>query len=359
MIQSMKRLVVAAVVLTASVLSGCERPPIDTVQRGFRGTGIVEVNNPRAEAKLASVNQPPVALPAASTEGPKAGQVYKNVKVLGDLSVAEFTSLMVAMTSWVAPEQGCAYCHNVQNLADDALYTKVVARKMVQMTQRINGDWKAHVADTGVTCYTCHRGNNIPQNVWFTPAEQKRAKTLLGDKDGQNAPAKSVALAALPNDPFTPFLSKGKEIRVAGAGPLPTGKGSSIQQTEQTYGLMTHMSDALGVNCTYCHNSRSFGDWSSSSPARVTAWHGIRMVRDLNNQFLDPLKAVFPQNRLGPTGDVAKADCATCHQGAFKPLYGAKMLTSHPGLASGAGQAAPAAASAAKGTKVSAEASKK
>jgi photosynthetic reaction center cytochrome c subunit len=204
------------------------------------------------------------------------------------------------------------------------------------------------VAETGVTCYTCHRGNNIPQNVWFTPVEQKRAKSLLGDRAGQNAPAKSVALAALPNDPFTPYLSQAQEIRVAGAGPLPTGKGSSIQQTEQTYGLMTHMSDALGVNCTYCHNSRSFGDWSTSSPARVTAWHAIRMVRELNGQFLDPLKTVFPPNRLGPNGDVAKADCTTCHQGVFKPLYGAKMLASHMALASKSGQDATPATGAAK-----------
>jgi photosynthetic reaction center cytochrome c subunit len=35
---------------------------------------------------------------------------------------------------------------------------------------------------------------------------------------------------------------------------------------------------------------------------------------------------VFPQERLGPLGDVAKINCATCHQGAYKPLYGASML---------------------------------
>jgi len=49
----------------------------------------------------------------------------------------------------------------------------VVARRMIQMTQRINVDWKPHVADTGVTCYTCHRGNNIPANVWFAAKDRK------------------------------------------------------------------------------------------------------------------------------------------------------------------------------------------
>jgi photosynthetic reaction center cytochrome c subunit len=49
--------------------------------------------------------------------------VYQNVKVLGDVSVAEFTRIMVAMTQWVSPKQGCGYCHNLQNLADDTRCT--------------------------------------------------------------------------------------------------------------------------------------------------------------------------------------------------------------------------------------------
>ena len=44
------------------------------------------------------------------------------------------------------------------------------------------------------------------------------------------------------------------------------------------------------------------------------------MVRDLNKDYLEPLTDVFPANRLGPTGDVAKVNCATCHQGVDKPL---------------------------------------
>jgi len=40
---------------------------------------------------------------------------------------------------------------------------------------------------------------------------------------------------------------------------------------------------------------------------------------------------------------VPKVNCATCHQGAFKPMYGASMPTTHPELASvRASVAAPA-----------------
>jgi hypothetical protein len=45
-----------------------------------------------------------------------------------------------------------------------------------------------------------------------------------------------------------------------------------------------------------------------------------------------PLKTELPANRLGPTGDVPKIYCATCHQGSNKPLYGAPMLVNYPEL---------------------------
>ena len=31
-------------------------------------------------------------------------------------------------------------------------------------------------------------------------------------------------------------------------------------------------------------------------------------------------------------GDVAKVNCATCHQGVFKPLYGVSMAKDYPEL---------------------------
>ena len=322
----------------AALLAGCERPPVNTVQHGFRGLAMVEVYNPRILATQAAINQAPETPAPASPDGPRAGQIYKNLKVLGDLSVGELARNMVAITSWVSPKEGCVYCHVAENYADDSKYTKVVARRMLEMTQHINADWKSHVAETGVTCYTCHRGNPVPAKVWFTPAPSAGARFLAG----QNAASRDVAYASLPNDPFTPFLLNASEIRVIGTEPLPAGNRQSTKQTEWTYGLMMHMSQSLGVNCTYCHNSRSFAQWDASTPQRAVAWYSIRMVRDINNVYLGPLGGVFPPNRLGPTGDTAKLNCATCHQGAYKPLYGAQMLKGFPELAGPVG--APAAA---------------
>jgi photosynthetic reaction center cytochrome c subunit len=348
-----RTVLMAGALLATALLAGCERPPVDTVQRGARGTGMVQVYNPRTLEAQQVKHTPPAEQPAipATPGGPKASDVYQNVKVLGDLGVGEFTRLMVAMTAWVAPEGGCNYCHaDDGNLASDAKYTKVVARRMLQMTQDINANWKSHVADTGVTCYTCHRGQPVPAQVWFKTPVDKQASRMAGSKAEQNAPALQVGLTSLPTDSFTPFLVDAKEIRTAGTKALPHENLQTTKQTEYTYGLMVHMSESLGVNCTYCHNSRSFGDWSQSTPQRGTAWHGIRMSRDLNNKYLEPLTNNFPVNRLGPQGDVAKVNCATCHQGAYKPLNGAKMLTGHPELAAPLQAALDAATSAAATT---------
>ena len=208
---------------------------------------------------------------------------------------------------------------------------------MIEMTQRVNQDWKSHVAETGVTCYTCHRGNNIPANVWFAPKDRKyTSNSVMGDLAGQNLASKSVGLTSLPFDPFTPYLKDAAPIRVNGDTAMvlrgDAVNRSSTKQAEHTYSLMVHMSESLGVNCTYCHNTRNFASWEESRPQRVTAWHGIRMARDLNNDYMTPLTDTFPANRLGPKGDVAKVNCTTCHQGAYKPLYGAAMAKDFPEL---------------------------
>ena len=327
--------VVIGVLTTVSVFLGLgwtgER--IHATQNGYRGTGMDQINRPSAERALKAANVVPEALDPASPDGDKATEVYQNVQVLKDLSAEQFGRVMSSITEWVAPDEGCAYCHNVENMADDSLYTKKVARRMLEMTRHINKDWKDHVAATGVTCYTCHKGNPVPANVWFAdPGPQKNAG-LMATNDGMGHPNKTNASSSLPLDPLSPLLLGKETIRVAGATGLPSKPyGASIQTTERTYSLMMHMSTSLGVNCTFCHNSRSFSDWDQSTPQRVTAWHGIQMARDLNTTYLDPLQPVYPPNRLGPLGDAPKLSCATCHQGANKPLLGAQMAKDYPEL---------------------------
>ncbi|MGZ6034151.1 MAG: photosynthetic reaction center cytochrome PufC [Myxococcaceae bacterium] len=331
------------------------------VQTGFRGLGMEQVDfNSRLGAKLAA-NTVPDPIPAAGEGGEVAAYAYKNVQVLGHLSTGEFTRLMAAITTWVAPDVGCVYCHAPQRdekgaivrdedgyviadpekMSSDETYQKRVARRMIQMTLHLNQDWQTHVKETGVTCYTCHRGQPVPANIWFDPLPDPMAAGFAGNSAGQNHPSNAAGLSSLPVDPFRPYLVNDENIRVIAAVALPGTDRQSIKQAEWSYSLMIHMSSALGVNCTYCHNSRSFGAWDASPPQRAVAWYGIRMVRDINKNYLEPLAGTFPENRLGPTGDVPKAHCATCHAGAYKPLLGASMLKDYRVLAEARPQPPP------------------
>lgn len=326
---------VAGSLLLLAMMLTWERPPMASAQLGPRGLGMEQITNPRLAEKIKALNIAPESDAPAALSGVKVKDSpdYKNVQVLGDLDVEEFNRLMGAITNWVSPEQGCTYCHNPENLADDSVYTKVVARRMIQMTRTINTMWTPHVAETGVTCYTCHRGNPVPQNIWFKNDGPPQALGMAANRAGQNLASASVGTTSLPYDPFTTLFAKDAQIRVQSQSALKVNTPQDdVKLTEKTYALMVHMSEGLGVNCTFCHNSRNFASWPESRPQRVTSWHGIQMVSELNATYLDPLQNVFPVNRLGPQGDVAKVNCATCHNGVNKPLYGVSMVKDYPEL---------------------------
>ncbi|MBJ6122964.1 photosynthetic reaction center cytochrome PufC [Sphingomonas mollis] len=329
------------------LLAGCEPGAKNVTQTGYRGAGLDQIVDRSSLAKAAAIPAEPYPLPPDG--GPTAGESYENVRVLGAVSKERFDHLMAEMNQWVAPpEQGCNYCHNPENLASDEKYTKVVARRMLQMTRTINSRWASHVKDTGVTCYTCHRGNAVPEYKWALAPGALNPHSILGNKHGQNTPDANVGYASLPSDPFAAYFEGKGNIRVASSEVFPSSKHVvSIKDAEKSYGLMMHVSSALGVNCTYCHNTQSFRAWNLSRAQRGTAYYGIRMVRNINDDYLTSLASVFPANRKGPQGDVYKVNCTTCHQGVSKPLGGISMIAQAPSLRGPAVEPAGAAAGAA------------
>jgi photosynthetic reaction center cytochrome c subunit len=302
------RTLTVATLAAAVGLSACDLGKKETIQSGYRGTAMEQAYDMnRVDKAFSQVVIPEVLPPAgASPPGPLP---WQNVQVLNDISVAEFNRTMIAMSTWVAGTGNCAYCHNLANLAADTLpsgepiYTKIVARRMIQMTRHINAQYQQHVANTGVTCYTCHVGKPLPNGLWFYASQNDYLRHYL-DRDG----ARVISHTLAPSEQ----------------------NRSSVKQTEWTYALMISQSNSLGVNCTYCHNSRLFSSWEEAPPQRVTAYHGIMMLRDVNTNFLAPLQPVYPSVRLGPMGDAPKAQCLTCHNGAYKPLYGAQMAKDYP-----------------------------
>ncbi|WP_371156087.1 photosynthetic reaction center cytochrome PufC [Jannaschia sp. 2305UL9-9] len=312
-------------------------------QTGPRGTGM-------QIAALSSTVDPTIAdyyteEPYPREEGePLASEIYENVQVLGGVSEGNFLRLMNAITIWVSPDEGCAYCHagaDEGNYADDDLYTKAVARRMIQMTQYINEDYIGHVqanAEVGVNCNTCHRGQPVPTNVWFRidPVTDATA----GWASVQNRATIQSQSTSLPSDALYRYLYEDNviavhdlESRVAGS---PSDPGfPTVQDTERTYSLMNYFANSLGVNCVFCHNSRAFYDGAQVTPQWATASLGIYMAQDLNNIFLEPLGPVYPPERLGPVyADAPKAACATCHKGYNKPMQGLNAIADWPELAS-------------------------
>lgn len=274
---------------------------------------------------------------------PLAKDIYDNVQVLGDLTEDNFNRVMNAMTQWVSPEQGCAYCHGdlpLEEYGQDNVYTKVVSRRMIQMTQVLNEEWEGHVnvsGNAGVNCSTCHRGQNVPSEIWFdnTPLPNTN---MAGWGAVQNRASSTSGATSLPSDALARQLVDFGQItvhdldsRVAGS---PADEGvPSLQDTERTYALMNYFANSLGVGCVFCHNTRAFYDTAQVTPQWATASLGIQMVQELNNEYLIPLKDTYPEERLGHQGDAPKAACATCHKGYQKPYGGLNAIADWPELA--------------------------
>jgi photosynthetic reaction center cytochrome c subunit len=310
--QILRLTAMAGVVVLASGCQFFKSADREVVQKGYRGTAM-EINYVARDVQTSMADlqrQMPAMLPPAPEGGP--APQWQNVQVLNDISVAEFNRTMVSFAQWVGGGAGnCGYCHNLANFASDSypdgtqIYTKAVARRMIQMTRNINANWSDHVANTGVTCYTCHMGKPLPNGLWFYTNETQALRHYL-----DNTAARVVSRTV---------------------GPSPANR-STVKQTEWVYSVMINMSTGLGVNCTFCHNSRQFASWEQSPPQRVTAYAGLQMIRQLNTEYLSPLAPVYHPSRLGPMGDAPKAQCSTCHNGVYKPLYGLPMARHYPAL---------------------------
>ncbi len=297
-------------------------------------------------AERAATNQAPPPLPPAAEGGPSATQAYKNVQVLTDVSAAEFMRLQTAITQWVSPKEGCGFCHAGDDWASDAKPAKQAARAMLRMTRHINADWSNHVAGAGVTCYTCHRGQPVPAEIWF-PSAPPPHNPFLGKQDNWREAADTVR-KFFPDASYAEYFLDDEPIAVQSTTPQPSGTISARIEAKRIYEMMMTLSDGIGVNCGFCHNSRNFQSWAESTPYRWVAYDAINMLRDLNRNFLMPIAAIIPQTRAlegetrlpvlparqsGQQLGNGLALCATCHQGVTRPLGGANMVHDYPGLA--------------------------
>jgi len=336
-----------AVFVAAMIVSYGQPYRVEAVQTGPPGIGMVivdRVDAPPDPTLDLYYTEPPY--PPEEGE-PLAGEVYENVQVLADVPEGNFLRLMNAVTQWVSPEEGCIYCHENADeglYADDNLYTKVVSRRMIQMTQTLNDEWAGHVqagGAGGVNCYTCHRGENVPSEIWFDVG--RVVEVMDGWGAVQNRATAIAQSTSLPSDALSTYLSGNlsgnAQIAVhdleSRVPDRPEDPGvPTWQDAERTYSLMNYFANSLGVNCVFCHNSRAFYDGGQVTPQWATASLGIAMVQELNQVYLEPLGAVYPPHRLGPiAGDAPKVACKTCHKGYAKPMGGMDAVSDWPELA--------------------------
>ncbi len=318
-------------------------PGVHGTQMGYRANSSVQFAS-RAETAPINVDVPG-ALPPAATGGPMATEKYKNVKVLTDVSAAEFDRLQVALTAWVSPKQGCGFCHDGSNYESDAKPTKLAARRMLEMTRYINAAWKTHVQPSGMTCFTCHRGQPIPQEVWW-PRQTAPVQRGIDKQDIWNEAGDTVS-RFFPNNGFAEYYLQDNPVAGQSTTALRSNRVADAVVHARIYEMMMQMSLQIGVNCGFCHNSRAFADWSQSSPYRWVGYYSLNMMRDLNRTYLLPFAQILPQQRelvrrnplpvipafqTGPQSGSALLTCETCHYRLVKPLNGVNMLKDYPGL---------------------------
>lgn len=327
--------------------------PVHGTQLGNSVSSMVQFA-PTSPTEIA-INQPPPAVPPADNDTRPATSVYKNVTVLTDVDAGQFMRVQHAMTQWVSPGHGCAFCHAGNDYASDAKPAKQVARLMLKMTRHINADWRQHVGKGGVNCYTCHRGQPVPAHVWF-PQPAEPIKAFIDKQENWNESAHTVR-DFFPTDGWDEYLLQDTPALAQPYTALPSGQASAQIVVKRVYEMMMQMSDGIGVNCGYCHNSRALFDWRQSTPMRWTGYSGLTMTRDLNRNYLLGIGQLLPENRSianntrmpvipareqNPLVGNGLSNCATCHNGAPKPFDGADMLGGFPAL-TGPGTTPPAA----------------
>ena len=335
--------VVGAGVL-AVIVPDWHRPWFHGTQMGFRGEQAVQFESRASSVPINAIVPEP--LPAAVDGGPKATEQYKNVKVLTDVSAAEFMRLQQAVTNWVSPKEGCAFCHDTKDFSSDVKPTKLAARRMFEMTRYINSAWSTHVNPAGVTCYTCHRGQPVPAEVWW-PRVPAPVKKFVDLRDHWNEAADTVT-TFFPNAGFAEYYLQDNPIAAQSTTAMRTHDVADVKVPTRIYEMMMQMSLQIGVNCDYCHlNTSVFEDWKQSTPMRWSGYYGLRFIRDLNRNYLLPLAQIIPQQRslVHPTAmpvipDTQKGQqpgnalltCGTCHYRLPQPLNGAEMVKDYPGL---------------------------
>ncbi len=351
--------IVGAVVITAVLVFAPHwHTPVPGRQFAYRGSAMVQFDPDPWQKAQQTVPVP--RLPIVADDPRPATSVYRDVETLKDLDAGDFMRFQNAMTAWVSPSQGCGFCHVAGDYASNANPAKSAARVMIAMTRHINTAWSTHVGADGVTCFSCHEGQPVPRDMWFKAPPQPQPR-MMGHGDDWDEAARTVH-GFFPNEGYEEYLLQDTPGLVLSQTDHPSGQVADSAVVKRLYEMMMQMSDDMGVNCTFCHNSRAMQDWSQSTPMRWVGLGGLKLTRDINRNYLLDLATVIPETRLrlgaprawstpareqGWQSGNGFADCGTCHHTAPVPTVGVGLAKAFPTLRSPGPQTQAAATSAA------------
>jgi hypothetical protein len=238
-----------------------------------------KVNDPAGAAALLAVAQDfeehpmPPQIAAAPSQ-----QVFANVLVLHQMTAKRFIGAMHGMEKAIGGN--CLSCHVEKQFASDEKDEKRTARKMLLMSQRLNTQF--FHGRLGLSCYTCHRGEEHPES------------------EPEGLKEKLAAMSLPPGLPEIPAGAKRadevyKNLKLLGGLP-----------PHLIVPVMQQVSLSLGQRCDACHVT---SDWASDEKkAKKTARQMIAMVESANAEL------------FGQIHDDAAVTCWTCHRGDEHPV---------------------------------------
>ena len=95
-------------------------------------------------------------------DGGGDAQVFRNVKLLTHVKdKKEMRAVMKEQAKALGVK--CTHCHVKGDYASDEIPEKAVAREMMRMVERINGELFTWEEAPRATCFMCHRGDLEPR----------------------------------------------------------------------------------------------------------------------------------------------------------------------------------------------------
>ncbi len=157
----MKKILVGAILCTIVILGSSWN---DDTQK------IASASAPLSETDLDSIADARAVFVKEIMESIKgkekmsADSVFKNIKIFKTMP-AERLVMMMDKGWGNALGVNCTHCHNTHDWASEEKEDKQMAREMVNMTTKINGDLLKKIEGlekASVNCSTCHRGEKKP-----------------------------------------------------------------------------------------------------------------------------------------------------------------------------------------------------